>query len=250
MSKDAFGDLNASSMALQSLLFHSSRGGYQTVSQNNFTTSPRVPQLMSMPPPLTSELNDSSPEALLSRIARLEASLKSKDEQIASLNRRISVLESNQRGRPPSNHSQNQRVTEMVIEPDLPSSDSPQMSHQLTTGTNVNINGVRGPKRPADFVCDWPDCRRRFRQKQALEVHKNVHTGNRPYPCRYCEKKFKQPAVRSTHERLHTGQKPFNCGICDKSFVTQGQANYHRDYQSCSPAISNPLVDPIADCPQ
>ena len=55
--------------------------------------------------------------------------------------------------------------------------------------------------------------------KCRLEIHRNKHTGAKPYKCQYCSMAFADPSRHKLHERSHTGEKPYVCDQCDKAFV-------------------------------
>ena len=61
-------------------------------------------------------------------------------------------------------------------------------------------------EREKRFNCET--CGSVFFNKKNLETHFNIHTGAKPYVCRYCEKGFSASGSRWNHERLvHKVQK-------------------------------------------
>ena len=38
-----------------------------------------------------------------------------------------------------------------------------------------------------------------------MKIHERVHTGEKPYACKYCDRKFRQSNAAKIHERTHTG---------------------------------------------
>ncbi|XP_042296582.1 zinc finger protein 574 [Sceloporus undulatus] len=85
------------------------------------------------------------------------------------------------------------------------------------------------PRRPAcskAFECG--DCKKLFSTETSLQVHRRIHTGERPYPCPDCGKAFRQSTHLKDHLRLHTGEKPFKCEECGKAFTIAVRLAEHK----------------------
>jgi hypothetical protein len=56
-----------------------------------------------------------------------------------------------------------------------------------------------------------------------------MHTGYKPYACRYCDKTFNQSGAMTTHMRTHTGERPFSCPApeCDHRSTTSSNIIKH-----------------------
>nr|XP_020663546.1 zinc finger protein 574 [Pogona vitticeps]XP_020663547.1 zinc finger protein 574 [Pogona vitticeps]XP_020663548.1 zinc finger protein 574 [Pogona vitticeps]XP_020663549.1 zinc finger protein 574 [Pogona vitticeps] len=84
----------------------------------------------------------------------------------------------------------------------------------------------RRPACPKAFECG--DCKKLFSTETSLQVHRRIHTGERPYPCPDCGKAFRQSTHLKDHRRLHTGEKPFKCDECGKAFTIAVRLAEHK----------------------
>lgn len=78
---------------------------------------------------------------------------------------------------------------------------------------------------PKRYPCD--SCKRIFKSPKGLQLHRTLHTGDRPYKCDICKKSFALYSYLGTHMRLHTGEKPELCQKCGRSFATKSRLSLH-----------------------
>ncbi|XP_074929567.1 zinc finger and BTB domain-containing protein 16 isoform X2 [Chelonoidis abingdonii] len=75
------------------------------------------------------------------------------------------------------------------------------------------------------FVCD--QCGTQFSKEDALETHRQTHTGDHPYECEFCGSCFRDESTLKGHKRIHTGEKPYECNGCGKKFSLKHQLETH-----------------------
>ena len=82
-------------------------------------------------------------------------------------------------------------------------------------------------KVPGKYRCEQCDCT--WATPDRLNVHRRVHTGERPYACTECAMKFACKTSLQSHYRCrHTDERPFACDICDQRFSAKYDAQQHR----------------------
>uniref|UniRef100_A0A673WFU4 C2H2-type domain-containing protein n=1 Tax=Salmo trutta TaxID=8032 RepID=A0A673WFU4_SALTR len=101
------------------------------------------------------------------------------------------------------------------------------------------------------FICTL--CEKSFVSPSKLQVHQNVHTGEKPFSCAHCgrsdlrqhvvvhtrkrvfactlcEKSFVSPSKLQVHQNVHTGEKPFSCAQCGRRFSQSSNLNRHQKH--------------------
>uniref|UniRef100_A0A672M8S3 Zinc finger and BTB domain containing 16a n=1 Tax=Sinocyclocheilus grahami TaxID=75366 RepID=A0A672M8S3_SINGR len=75
------------------------------------------------------------------------------------------------------------------------------------------------------IVCD--QCGAQFQKEDALEAHRQIHTGDHPFECEFCGSCFRDESTLKGHKRIHTGEKPYECNGCGKKFSLKHQLETH-----------------------
>jgi hypothetical protein len=91
-------------------------------------------------------------------------------------------------------------------------------THQSSEVKGFRLNEKR-------FSCDV--CKKRFTNRNHLDTHTRVHTGERTFSCEICKKQFTRRSGLKTHIRLHSGERPFSCKVCNKKFTLSSYLARH-----------------------
>lgn len=75
------------------------------------------------------------------------------------------------------------------------------------------------------FSCRY--CSKSFVQKYNLQIHERIHTKYKPFQCEICSKQFSALGNFQAHLKIHTGVRDYHCQVCQKSFYTGGDLTKH-----------------------
>jgi len=78
------------------------------------------------------------------------------------------------------------------------------------------------------FQCAHPGCDKKFSFECNLERHVlTVHMGVKNFECPHCKKEFAQPTDLERHLLVHSGERPYACRWCDNKFKQLGHLQSH-----------------------
>jgi uncharacterized Zn-finger protein len=97
-------------------------------------------------------------------------------------------------------------------------------------------------------ICDI--CGKSFSARQALDQHKRIHSGDKPFTCTHpgCDKRFAQGSALTMHLRTHTGEKPLKCDFpgCTRAFSESSNLSKHKKSESAFADVMDMPTDEYA----
>ena len=87
------------------------------------------------------------------------------------------------------------------------------------------------PSKPCkEYACDYGNCTNKYKTKYSLKRHYLSHMGVKQHKCSFCDKRFSLSQYLQEHMYIHTGEKPFTCKFpsCGRKFRQAGKLSIHK----------------------
>ena len=84
------------------------------------------------------------------------------------------------------------------------------------------------------FICTYPGCNIELSNKYCLQRHETRHKEQKDWECEYCGKMFTLPQYLKDHINVHTGDKPYECKFagCNAKFRQASKLSMHKRIHS------------------
>ncbi|CAH8564526.1 unnamed protein product [Heterobilharzia americana] len=83
------------------------------------------------------------------------------------------------------------------------------------------------------YFCPENRLWKRFARPDELKRHHRIHTGTKPFMCKYCPRSFGRSDHLRTHTRSHTGERPYMCESCGRKFARSDERTRHKRIHGC-----------------
>ncbi|XP_067636554.1 zinc finger protein 11-like isoform X2 [Eurosta solidaginis] len=100
-----------------------------------------------------------------------------------------------------------------------------KLKQQQLEGKPGGYKNIRDNNEQYQYQCDI--CGKHFKTKPVLNLHKIIHSGEKPHNCGFCEMRFAQATSLRQHMRTHTGEKPYKCKYCERCFTIKRLLHTH-----------------------